>query len=163
MGVVEHCLLCHPVAATDLSGDGVLELVVLDEASSTPSYSFYEVSVPTSERSLGIYNLFVAAPGAAEANVPANEPLRITAGGDEGYSSEIVCELPVLAWTWTLAPVDSNGPTEVHYVEIELGNDGAFHVVGRNDYYGPGSGNGRHGSHRSVVRRRLAPGRLTRQ
>jgi dipeptidyl aminopeptidase/acylaminoacyl peptidase len=137
MGSVSPCLLCRPFATVDLDDDGVLELVVLLEASSTPSYSVFEVSVPTSERSPGIYDLYVAPPGAPEANVSANEPLRIDAGGDEGYSSEIVCEPPVIAWTWTFATVDSNEPTEVHYVEIELGEDGAFHVVGRNDYTVP--------------------------
>ena len=137
VGFLAHCLLCRPYAATDLNDDGVQELVVLEEASSTPSYTILEVSMPTSERSPGIYNLFVSPPGAREANVPANEPLRIDAGGDEGYSSEIVCEPPVITWTWTLAPIDSQEPTEVHYIEIELRDDGAFHVVGRNDFLVP--------------------------
>ena len=39
----------------------------------------------------------------------------------------------MLVWNWAFAPVDSQDPTEVHYVELEL-RDGEFVVVGTNDY-----------------------------
>ena len=137
MGFLEHCLLCRPFAATDLSGDGVLELIVLVEASSTPSYSIYEVSMPTSERSPGIYALSVAPPGAPEANLPANEPIRFSVGGDEGFSGGLRCEnypqAPVLVYTWLFGEVDAETDLEVHSTRLQLGEDGIFHVLETED------------------------------
>jgi hypothetical protein len=133
MGFLDHCLLCRPFAATDLSGDGVLELVVLEEASSTPSYSLYEVSVPTSERSPGIYSLFVAPPGYPAGGFPGDEPIRFSAGGDEGYSAAIDCEgypeAPVLVVAWSNYQVEVDDTEDVYVTRLRLGEDGAFHVI----------------------------------
>jgi WD40 repeat protein len=138
MGFLEHCLFCRPFAATDLSGDGVLELVVLEEASSTPSYSIYEVSVPTSERSPGIYALFVAPPGAPEANLPANAPIRFIVGGDEGFSGGLRCENypedPIVVYTWFFGEVDADTDLRGHETRLSLGDDGIFHVLDTNDF-----------------------------
>ena len=142
MGFLQSCLFCRPYATTDLDANGGLELVVLEEASSTVSYSFYAVSVPTSERSPGIYNLFVAPPGHPGARVRPGEPLRIDSGGDEGYSSQIRCwhgpEGRELGWAWSLEPVDTGGRKEVHVLRIQLHADGLFHVVGAEEYSVPG-------------------------
>jgi Tol biopolymer transport system component len=138
MGFLEHCLFCRPFAATDLSGDGVLELIVLEEGSSTPSYSIYEVSVPISERSPGIYALFVAPPGAPEANLPANAPIRFIAGGDEGFSGGLRCENypedPVIVYTWFFGEVDADTDLRGHETRLSLGDDGIFHVLDTNDF-----------------------------
>ncbi|MDQ4109367.1 MAG: hypothetical protein M3138_11300 [Actinomycetota bacterium] len=138
MGFIDSCLFCQPFAATDLSGDGVLELVVLEESSSTPSYSIYEVSMPTSERSPGIYSLFVAPPGAPRSNLPANEPIRFSVGGDEGFSGGLRCENypedPVLVYTWVFGEVDAETDLEAHETRLTLGEDGIFHVLDTNDF-----------------------------
>ncbi|HEX5936795.1 MAG TPA: hypothetical protein VFZ75_03745 [Actinomycetota bacterium] len=143
MGYFPSCLFCRPYATSDLNADGVLELVVLEEASSTPSYSFYEVSVPTSERSPGIYNLSVAPPGAPEANLSANEPLRLVVGGDEGFSGGVTCEAypeaPTLVYTWVFGEVDADTDLEVHTTRLQLGEDGIFHVLGSDDSLAPRS------------------------
>jgi hypothetical protein len=141
MGFLEHCLLCRPVAATDLSGDGVLELVVLEEASSTPSYSLYEVSVPTSERSPGIYSLVVAPPGYPAGGFPGGEPIRFSGGGDEGYSAAIACdrypEAPVLVVAWSNYQVDVDDTEDVYVTRLRLGEDGAFHVIASEHFTQP--------------------------
>jgi dipeptidyl aminopeptidase/acylaminoacyl peptidase len=141
MGFLDHCLLCRPVAATDLSGDGVLELVVLEEASSTPSYSLYEVSVPTSERSPGIYSLFVAPPGYPAGGFPGGEPIRFSAGGDEGYSAAIDCEgypeAPILVVAWSNYQVDVDDTEDVYVTRLRLGEDGAFHVIASEHFTQP--------------------------
>jgi Tol biopolymer transport system component len=133
MGFIDSCLFCQPVAATDLSSDGVLELIVLEEASSTPSYSLYEVSVPTSERSPGIYSLFVAPPGYPAGGFPGGEPIRFSAGGDEGYSAAIDCEgypeAPILVVAWSNYQVDVDDTEDVYVTRLRLGEDGVFHVV----------------------------------
>jgi hypothetical protein len=138
MGFLDHCLFCRPFATTDLSADGVLELIVLEEGSSTPSYSIYEVSVPTSERSPGIYSLFVAPPGAPQANLPANEPIRLIVGGDEGFSGGLRCEnypeAPVIVYTWVHGEVDADTDLEAHETRLNLGEDGIFHVLDTNDF-----------------------------
>jgi hypothetical protein len=138
MGFIESCLFCRPFAAADLNADGVLELVVLEQGSSTPSYSMYEVSVPTSERSPGIYSLFVAPPGAPRANLPADEPIRLLVGGDEGFSGGLVCESypedPVLVYTWVYGEVDADTDLEVHEARLRLGEDGVFHVLDSRDF-----------------------------
>jgi WD40 repeat protein len=138
MGFLEFCLFCRPFAATDLSGDGVLELVVLEEASSTPSYSIYEVSLPTSERSPGIYSLFVAPPGAPRSNLPGNEPIRFIVGGDEGFSGGLRCEnypdAPVIVYTWFFGEVDADTDLEGHETRLALRDDGIFHVLDTKDF-----------------------------
>ncbi len=138
VGFLRTCLFCRPFATTDLDADGILELVVFEEASSTPSYSIYEVSVPTSERSPGIYSLFVAPPGAPRANLPANEPIRFVVGGDEGFSGGLRCEnypeAPILVYTWVLGEVDADTDLEGHETRLSLGEDGVFHVLETNDF-----------------------------
>ena len=89
---LRSCLLCRPFDTMDLNEDGVLELVVLEEASSTPTYSLYEVNRPGSERALGVYPIFVVPPGAPAMNLDPNEPTRFMVGGDEGFSGSIACE-----------------------------------------------------------------------
>jgi Tol biopolymer transport system component len=136
MGFLSSCLFCHPYATTDLDADGVLELVVLEEGSSTPSYSLYEVSVPTSERSPGIYNLFVAPPGHPEARIRPGEPLRILTGGDEGFAGWVGCdgrggEL-ILQVTWRDHPIEGD-IQEVHETDLAL-RHGIFQVVASRDY-----------------------------
>jgi hypothetical protein len=136
IGFFASCLFCRPYATTDLDTDGVLELVVLEEASSTPSYSLYEASVPTSERSPGIYNLFVAPPGHPEARILPGEPLRISTGGDEGFAGWVGCdgrggEL-VLQVTWRDHPIEGD-VQEVHETDLVL-RHGVFVVVAERDY-----------------------------
>jgi hypothetical protein len=136
MGFLSSCLFCHPYATSDVDADGVLELIVLEEVSSTASFSLYEVSVPTSERSPGIYNLFVAPPGHPEARIRPGEPLRIMTGGDEGFAGWVGCdgrggEL-ILQITWRDHPVEGD-VQEVHETDVAL-RHGALQVVASNDY-----------------------------
>ena len=81
--------------------------------------------------------ILVADPGHEPARIAPGKPLRIDAGGDEGYGSSISCEgypsAPVIVWSWSEAPVESQVPTEVHITRIQLQSDGRFHVVGTND------------------------------
>jgi hypothetical protein len=113
--------------------------VVLEEASSTPSFSIHEVSVPTSERSPGIYNLSVAPPGHPEARIQPGEPLRIWTGGDEGFAGWVGCdgrggEL-VLQLTWRDHPIEGD-VQEVHETDLVL-RHGVFVVVTGRDYEQP--------------------------
>ena len=141
MGFLEFCLLCRPFAATDLSGDGVLELIVLEQTSSTPSYSIYEVSVPTSERSPGIYSLVVAPPGYPAGGFPGDEPIRFSAGGDEGFSAAIDCEgypeAPILVVAWSDYQVDVDATEDVYVTRSRLREDGTFDVIASEHFTQP--------------------------
>jgi len=127
------CLLCGPFDTTDLNNDGVLELVVLDEASSTPSYSLYEVSVPTSERSPGVYAIFAEPPGAPRMNLIAREPVRFIVGGDEGFSGSLRCEegngSPIITYTWVQGAVDAKTDLDVDITRLKLQEDGSLRIL----------------------------------
>jgi Tol biopolymer transport system component len=130
---LRSCLLCRPFDTLDLNDDGVLELVVLEEASSTPTYSVYEVNRPGSERSPGVYPIFVVAPGAPAMNLDKNEAVRFTVGGDEGFSGSIVCEdasagAPILRYTWVRGAVDADTELRVDITRLSFGEDGVFHI-----------------------------------
>lgn len=125
---------CVPYAAVDLDRNGPEELIVASYFSIMDYYVLAYTDV--GEPSPRISPILIAEPGHQPAGLIAGDPLRIDAGGDAGYSSEIMCQPPVLAWTWSFAPIDSNDPAEVHYVELEL-QDAAFVVVGTNDYTVP--------------------------
>ena len=130
---LRSCLLCRPFDTVDLNDDGVLELVVLEEASSTPTYSVYEVNRPGSERSPGIYPIIVVAPGAPAMNLDKNEAVRFTVGGDEGFSGSIVCEdggagAPILRYTWVRGAVDADTELRVDITRLSFGEDGVFHI-----------------------------------
>jgi hypothetical protein len=130
---LRSCLLCRPFDTMDLDDDGVLELVVLEEASSTPTYSLYEVNRPGSERALGVYPIFVAPPGAPAMNLDANEPTRFMVGGDEGFSGSIACENdgpgpPILRYTWVRGAVDTDTELRVDVTRLSFGEDGVFHI-----------------------------------
>ena len=127
------CLLCRPFDTVDLNDDGVLELVVLEEASSTPTYSVFEVNRPGSERSPGVYPIIVIAPGAPAMNLDASEAVRFTVGGDEGFSGSIECEdagagPPILRYTWVRGAVDADTELRVDITRLWFGEDGVFHI-----------------------------------
>lgn len=130
---LRSCLLCRPFDTMDLNEDGVLELVVLEEASSTPTYSLYEVNRPGSERALGVYPIFVVPPGAPAMNLDPNEPTRFMVGGDEGFSGSIACENdgpspPILRYTWVRGAVDTDTELRVDVTRLSFGEDGVFHI-----------------------------------
>ena len=127
------CLLCRPFDTVDLNDDGVLELVVLEEASSTPTYSIFEVNRPGSERAEGVYPIIVIAPGAPAMNLDAGEAVRFTVGGDEGFSGSIECEdagagSPILRYTWVRGAVDADTELRVDITRLWFGEDGVFHI-----------------------------------
>ena len=130
---LRSCLLCRPFDTVDLNDDGVLELVVLEEASSTPTYSTFEVNRPGSERADGVYPIIVVAPGAPAMNLNANGAVRFTVGGDEGFSGSIGCEnagsgAPILRYTWVRGAVDADTELRVDITRLSFGEDGVFHI-----------------------------------
>ena len=119
------CLLCRPYDTVDLSDDGVRELVVLEEASSTPDYAVFEVSV--SERAPGVYPILVVPPGAPAMNLLPGEQLRLTVGGDEAFSGGIRCigQEPVIEYTWANGGVDVTTDLDIDVVRFVITPDGA--------------------------------------
>jgi hypothetical protein len=137
-GPIDGCqyLICTPLGATDLDGDGDEELVV-QKLFSIVEHAYFSVR-PGSEVPFVVEPIRVAAPGHPAANIESGGPLLTSAGGDEGYASWMRCEgypeAPVLVWTWTNHPVDSSQPAEWHETKLRLEDDGMFHVVGTNDF-----------------------------
>jgi hypothetical protein len=129
---LRSCLFCRPFDTVDLNDDGVLELVVLEEASSTPTYSVYEVNRPGSERAEGVYPIIMIPPGAPEMGLDPNELVRFTVGGDEGFSGGIECEDgpdgPIIRYTWVRGEVDADTDLQVDITMLRFGDDGVFHV-----------------------------------
>jgi hypothetical protein len=130
---------CVPFDATDLDANGTEELVV---ASYFSIMDYYVMGLqPNAEGALEIRPLLVAEPGHEPVGLVAGEPIRIDAGGDEGYGSQIECEgypdAPVLIWSWSNQPVETNLPRDVHITRLQLRSDGLFHVVATNDYTVP--------------------------
>jgi Tol biopolymer transport system component len=134
---IECAIECSAFDATDLDGNGTDELVVASHFS-IMDYSLFSLHL---NGELRIEPILVADPGHRPAGIRGGEPLRIDAGGDEGYSSSIRCEgypaAPVIVWAWSSGPVDAAGPTEVHETRLRLKADGLVHVVGTNDYTVP--------------------------
>jgi hypothetical protein len=130
---------CAPFDATDLDANGSEELVVTSFLS-VMDYYFFSVR-PNPAGDLQVEPILVAEPGHKPAGITAGLPLRIDAGGDEGYGSSIDCEAyptaPVIVWSWSNGPVESQQPTDVHITRIQLQEDGRFHVVGTNDFTVP--------------------------
>lgn len=131
---------CVPYDATDLDGDGTEELIVASSFSIMDYYVMRYLGRPD-EPSPVIVAITVAEPGHEVVGLRAGEPLRIDAGGDEGYGSQIECEgypeAPVLVWSWSNQPVETELPREVHIIRIQLRSDGRFHVVATDDYTVP--------------------------
>ena len=130
---------CIPYDATDLDGDGSEELIV---ASYFSIVDYHVLRLrPDAGGALQIRPLLLAEPGHAPAGLVAGEPFRIDAGGDEGYGSQIECEgypgAPILIWSWSNQPVETNRPREVHITRLQLQADGLFHVIATNDYTVP--------------------------
>jgi hypothetical protein len=130
---------CVPFDATDLDANGTEELVI---ASYFSIMDYHVMGLqPNAEGALEIRPLLVAEPGHQPVGLIAGEPIRIDAGGDEGYGSQIECEgypdAPVLIWSWSNQPVETNLPREVHITRLQLRSDGLFHVLATNDYSVP--------------------------
>jgi Tol biopolymer transport system component len=123
------CTGCAPYDATDLGGDGTRELIVQLQLSSTPDFAVYDVVPDGLARSAGVYPVYVDPPGAPDAGLPANEPVTLWTGGDEGFSAAIRCEgYPadpelVLAWSdysITEYESDHNTTEEFHLIRLRL-------------------------------------------
>ena len=132
-GPFRYCFFCEPFGATDFDGDGDDELVVLVAGGSVAGYQVFAAErAPDSSLEFG--PLTVAPPGNPVGDLPAGKPLRMSAGGDEGFSATVACdgypEDPVLIVAWSDHPVEGPGSetTEVHITRVVL-RDGAFHVV----------------------------------
>jgi hypothetical protein len=89
----------------------------------------YDVVPDGLARSAGVYPVFVDPPGAPDAGLPANEPVTLWTGGDEGFSAAIRCEgYPadpelVLAWSdysITEYESDHNTTEEFHLIRLRL-------------------------------------------
>ncbi len=127
-----NCIYCRTFAAIDFNADGASELVILLQASSVLQFAVYESSLAGSERSPGLYPVFVH-PGSEQ--FPEGDPLRFFVGGDEGFSGAIKCENfpdhPVLVVWASDAPVDG-GPSamrDVVMTKLTMGSGGAFAAV----------------------------------
>ena len=123
------CTGCEPYDATDLGGDGSLELIVLLQASSTPNYAVYDVVSEGLSRPVGVYPIVVEPPGAPEAQLLAGEQMKLWTGGDEGFSAAIRCqgypEVPEIELAWSLYSISDNesGRTtteEYHFTRVRL-------------------------------------------
>jgi len=118
------CTGCKPYAVTDLGGDGSNELIVLLQWNSTPQYGIYDVVPNGLPRAGGIYPIFVEAPGAPDAGLPAGEPFTLWAGGDEGFAAAIRCEGypddPRLVLTWTLSRSPEATTKVIHLTTLRL-------------------------------------------
>ena len=132
-GPLEYCFFCEAFGATDFDGDGDDELVVLVTGGSVAGYRVFAAET-TPDGSVDFGPLTVAPPGNRAGQLPPGKPLRMLAGGDEGFSGTVACdgfpEDPVLIVAWSNHPVDAPGSetTEVHITRLAL-RDGAFHVV----------------------------------
>jgi hypothetical protein len=130
---------CTAFDATDLDSNGSDELVVASLFSIMDYYLF--ALRPDAEGEVHVEPILVDFPGHDPAGITAGEPLRIDAGGDEGYSSRIWCEgypaSPVILWAWSDTIVESQQPKEVHITRLQLQGDGLFHVIGTDDYTVP--------------------------
>jgi hypothetical protein len=132
-GPLRYCFFCEPFGATDFDGDGDDELVVLVAGGSVAMYQVFAAEkAPDSSVEFG--PLTLAPPGNPAGHLPAGKPLRMSAGGDEGFSATVACdgypEDSVLIVAWSDHPVEGPGSetTEVHITRVVL-QDGAFHVV----------------------------------
>jgi Tol biopolymer transport system component len=125
-GYLATCLFCRPYATADFNGDGVLELVVLEEASSTPTYSLYGVGVPGSAIPT-LYPVVALPPGAPAMGLDRTKPARLTLGGDEGFSGSIECDdtggRTVLRYTWVRGAVDANTDLDVDVTWLRVSED----------------------------------------
>jgi hypothetical protein len=121
---LKTCQGCEPYVTTDFDADGIDELVVLTQASSTPTYEVFYWLGAGSPRSAGIYAVGVESPGAPAAGFPADQDFTITAGGDEGFSSAIICEGyptdPILVVAYGIQPIEG-ATREVHVTRLQLG------------------------------------------
>ncbi|HSH32824.1 MAG TPA: hypothetical protein VLB31_04320 [Actinomycetota bacterium] len=79
----------------------------------------------------------VGAVGHPEAGFRPGRPATFTGGGDEGFAGSIRCQDwpddTVLSSVWTLYPVDSNGPKQIHRTRFALDTDGVLALVDRSD------------------------------
>lgn len=135
-GPLEHCLACHPFAATDLDGDGVRELVVAEQSSSVTQYALFSIYPHRAKTGQALKPITVAPPGDPDAGFQDGEPFTFWAGGDEGYASYVQCadDPSDLLITQTSHPVEGPGSDvrRVQYTELRFA-DGRMQVIGRND------------------------------
>jgi Tol biopolymer transport system component len=118
------CLLCSAYAAADLDEDGLPELIVLHQSSSTPVYELIKVVGSTPE-DVSLVSIRIAS-NAPQMGLSAGETVTLTAGGDEGYSFAVGCEgfptSPVLVQWSSYHPIEGPGSDvkDVYVTKLRL-------------------------------------------
>jgi hypothetical protein len=139
-GPLARCIACRPFAVTDLNADGMQELVVILQYSSTTEYTLFSL-----ERNWGggppqVKQVTVAEPGSLPL-FRATKPVSFWAGGDEGFSSSVRCEgypdQPVLVVTQTDQPVEGPRLRQVREARLVLQPDGTIAVIDSSQYTEP--------------------------
>lgn len=138
-GDIENCFFCRPYGRFDMDADGDDELVVLTSEGSTPQFMVFTLQ-PADGGAWSLRPVTVAPPGIDEANLVSGEPLKITTGGDEGFTGAVACEgpadEPVFVRAWTDHPIDGD-VREIHITKLELLEEGTVRIVASEDYSAP--------------------------
>jgi WD40 repeat protein len=80
-GLLEHCGMCHPFAATDLDGDGVDELLVIEQWGSVTEYAVFSIHPEQAAEGQALAPISVAPP---EMPRPASPRVNPSRSGQEG-------------------------------------------------------------------------------
>jgi Tol biopolymer transport system component len=143
-GPLASCVGCSPFDVTDLNADGIQEIVVTTQYSSTPEYALFSLQPARDGGPPVLQEVTVAEPGLLP-NYRATKPFTFFSGGDEGFVGYVSCEGyptdPVLVITRTDHPVEGPGSetTEVETVRLRLRLDATIEVIDSNSYTEPTS------------------------
>ncbi len=132
---LQDCSYCEPdpVAAADLNGDGIDEVIVREVPFTVPSYRVLTLSAGA------LSPVLVAGSGHPEAGFIDGKPAVLSAGGDAGISDHIACDgwpsNAVLTQFNTDTPIDG-ARTTIHVSRLVM-EGSSFRVVGSRDYTQP--------------------------
>ena len=141
-GPIQCELECRVFSAPDLNGDGISELLVVQQGGTVPGLGVFAMRVNSGPEGVGPVPVETASPGDPGHGFVPDRPARLFVGGDAGDSAGLSCstqgEVLLVQHLGSMVPFDSpDAVWKIHETTFTLGPDGRLHVVSTEDREAP--------------------------
>jgi hypothetical protein len=143
LGPIDCELECRVFSAPDLNGDGISELLVVQQGGTVPALGVFAMQANLGTGGVALVPIDIASPGDPEHGFVPDRPAQLHVGGDAGDSAGLSCSTSqggvlLVQHLGSMVPFDSpDAVWKIHETTFTLGPDNILHVVSTEDREAP--------------------------